>query len=221
MKSASALVAACQSRACAPPPVGTGGSNPGGGGKKSFAPITSAEARGDSRPVSAGEFQKLATEGQARLDTMQANSSSIDGMDSDWDTIKADSYAASQESWGGATINAHTGVALPSTMDTDMYALTAKSGGVDTVSVPEGASRKEFDAAMDTAKERFRSILEKEDHHLGVFHDDDEGRIDIDPVLVTSSLRDVHTIGAATRAIGGAYNFKDGNGYWPPHVRDS
>lgn len=95
-----------------------------------------------------------------------------------------------------------------------------KDKGVDTVSIPIGASREEFDAAMDTAKQRFGEILQREQHHLGVFRDDDLGRIDFDPVLVVSKRVDVDTIGAATRAIGGAYNFSDGNGYWPPHVAE-
>jgi hypothetical protein len=53
-----------------------------------------------------------------------------------------------------------------------------------------------------------------------VFHDDENHRIDIDPVLVVTNRADVDTIGAATHAIGGAYNFSDGNGYWPPHVAE-
>lgn len=207
---------ACRERACAPPPVGTGGSR-GRGGKK-FAPITAAEARGDSRPVSAREFQRLAAEGQKKLDGFKSRSSSIDGLDDNWDDVKRDSYFEATQSWGGATIDAHTGKALP--QGVNKYALTIKDKGVETVSIPEGASKEEFDAAMETAKERFRPILEREGSHLGVFHDDDLGRIDIDPVLVVDRLEDVHTIGAATRAIGGAYNFADGNGYWPPHVAD-
>lgn len=94
-----------------------------------------------------------------------------------------------------------------------------KPKGVETVSVPEGASRADFDAAMDEAKNRFRNVLERESHYLGVFHDDEHNRIDIDPVLVVRDRADVDTIGAASRSIGGAYNFADGNGYWPPHVR--
>lgn len=220
----SALVFACYSKACAPPPIGKGGSNPGGSpnakssGSRKFAPIKASEARGDSKPVSAKEFQRLARIGQDKLDAMRTGSSPIDGLDNNWDQVKADSYDEVTKSWGGATIDSHTGKALP--QGVDKFALTVKGGGVDTVSVPETATRAQFDAAMDVAKERFRPILEREGHHLGVFHDDDMKRIDIDPVLVVNSISDVHTIGAATRAIGGAYNFKDGNGYWPPHVAE-
>lgn len=189
-----------------------------GGGK--FQEITAAEgARGDSRAVSSAEFQKLAQDGQKKLDGMKARSAPIDGLDKNWDSLKESSYAEATKSWGGATINARTGEVLP--QGADAYALTVKDKGFDTVSVPEGASQSEFNTAMDAAKEKFRPILEREDHHLGVFHDDDLGRIDFDPVVVTTKLSDVHTIGAATRAIGGAYRFSDGNGYWPPHVADS
>lgn len=180
--------------------------------------ITVAEARGDSKPVTRAEFQRLASIGQGKLDAMSANASPIKGLDDNWGRVKADSYTEATKSWGGATIDSHTGKALP--QGANRFALTVKEKGGETVSVPENSTRAEFDAAMDRAKERFRPILEREGHHLGVFHDDDLGRIDIDPVLVVDRLRDVHTIGAATRAIGGAYNFKDGNGYWPPHVAE-
>ena len=183
-----------------------------------FQEITKAEARGDSKPVSREEFQRLANEGQDKLDAMIAKSSPAKGLDDNWDQIKADGYAEVTQSWGGATINAHTGQALP--QGVEAYALTIKHGGIETVSVPESATRAEFDAAMDVAKETFRPLLEREGSHLGVFHDDDMKRIDIDPVLVVNDISDVHSIGAATRAIGGAYNFKDGNGYWPPHVEE-
>lgn len=259
-----ALIFACHEKACAPPPVGVGGSKGKGGAwprthgtpmsqrtddsvlysankkpigsKQRFIheaavaearkrgliedhpEITAAEARGDSKPVSREEFQRLAREGQFVLDGLSSRSKPITGLDDNWDSVKASSYEEATKSWGGATIDAHTGQALP--QGANKWALTVKDKGFDTVSIPEGASKAEFDAAMDTAKEKFRSILEREDHHLGVFHDDDLGRIDIDPVLVVNRLEDVHTIGAATRAIGGAYNFADGNGYWPPHVRE-
>jgi hypothetical protein len=90
-----------------------------------------------------------------------------------------------------------------------------------TVSIPETASETEFGAAVDKAMIRFAGELEKGQRHLGIFHDDENHRIDIDPVLVVDSLSDVEQIGAYTHAIGGAYSFKDGQGYWPPHVAES
>lgn len=180
--------------------------------------ITAAEARGDSRPVSREEFHRLADIGEGKLTKFKRNASPIKGLDDNWETLKASSHTEAMKEWGGATIDAHTGEVLP--QGVNRYAMTIKDKGVETVSIPQGASREEFDAAMDLAKERFRPILEREGSHLGVFHDDDLGRIDFDPVLVVDRLEDVHMIGAATRAIGGAYNFADGNGYWPPHVRE-
>lgn len=149
---------------------------------------------------------------------MKANASPIKGLDDNWASIKASAYGEVKKSWGGATIDSHTGKALPD--GADQYALTVKGKGHETVSVPENATRAQFDAAMDKAKETFRPILEREGHHLGVFHDDVHKRIDIDPVIVTPNRADVDTIGAASHSIGGAYNFKDGNGYWPPHVSE-
>lgn len=271
---------ACQSKACAPPPVGTGGSKASGGsggskakkgsevtaaekvaqrsynagykagvagsfdalgradqrgvseywklgffdgegghprGRSLHTPIRASEARGDSRPVSYQEFQQLARQGDQQLERFRKNASPITGLDNNMTRLKADSWNEVQNEWGGATIDAHTGQALP--QGANKYAITVKDKGFETESIPIGASQEEFNAAMDRAVEKFRPVLEREGHHLGVFRDDDVGRIDFDPVLVVDKRSDVDTIGAATRAIGGAYNFSDGNGYWPPHVR--
>ena len=189
----------------------------GGRASTEFEPITADEARGNSRPVTSDEFQRLAAIGQQQIEEMAADTQPI-GLDENWTEIQQGAFDAAQESWGGATIDARTGEFLAS--DADRYALTVKDPGFETVSVPEGASKAEFEAAMTEARDKFRPILERRDHYLGVFHDDDLGRIDFDPVTVVDTLEQVETIGAATRAIGGAYNFADGNGYWPPHVDD-
>jgi hypothetical protein len=84
--------------------------------------------------------------------------------------------------------------------------------------VPEGASEAEFDAAMDLALQRFGPLLEQDKYHLGIFHDDEHHRIDIDPVVVVDTQAEAEAIGAYTHNIGGAYRFSDGNGYWPPHI---
>lgn len=188
--------------------------------KGDFKVISSSEARGDSKPVSYDEFQALAREGQAKLDAMKANTGSTQALASDnGRLLKKESWKEVQTEWGGATIDARTGKALP--QGVDKYAMTIKEPGMETVSIPiEGMSRTAFNRAYDSAIRKFQPILRREGSHLGIFRDDDVGRIDFDPVIVVDNLRDVHTIGAATRAIGGAYNFKDGNGYWPPHVKD-
>ena len=183
-----------------------------------FPPITKAEARGDSRPVSHEEFQRLARIGQGQLDAFKTRSSPHSGLDDHWDQIKRDGYEEVRKSWGGATIDSHTGQALP--QGAHAYAITVKDVGAKTVSVHEHATFEEFSAAMDVAKGRFSHVLQRESHYLGLFHDDENKRIDIDPVLVVTKREDVDTIGAASHAIGGAYNFADGNGYWPPHVAE-
>lgn len=180
--------------------------------------IKASEARGDSRPVSYNEFQRIAARGQEQLDGFKKNASPIKGLDDNWDSLKKGTFNEVQTEWGGATIDSHTGKPLPQGID--KYAVTVKDKGFDTVSIPIGSDQKAFDAAMDEAKEKFRPILEREQHHLGVFRDDAVGRIDFDPVLVLSNRADVDTIGAASRSIGGAYRFSDGNGYWPPHVAE-
>lgn len=188
------------------------------GREPDITPITADETRGNSRAVSADEFQSLAQEGRQRLGSMRQHQSPPKGLDDNWDDIKASGYRAAQESWGGATIDAHTGEAVAS--DANKYALTVKPPGVETVSIPQDATQGEFNAAMDKARRQFESELRNEQHCLGIFHDDDKGTIDIDPVLVVDNLHDVETIGAYTHNIGGAYCFADGNGYWPPHVAE-
>jgi hypothetical protein len=53
---------------------------------------------------------------------------------------------------------------------------------------------------------------------LGAFRDYDNNRIDIDPVAVVKTTAEVESIGAFTHAVGGAYDFSAGDGYFLPHV---
>ena len=52
--------------------------------------------------------------------------------------------------------------------------------------------------------------------YLGVFRDEEAGRVDVDPVAIVSTLREAQALSVYCRATGGAYNFADGNGYWTP-----
>lgn len=180
-------------------------------------PIRESEARGDSRPVSHAEFQRIAGEGHALLAHMGTHQAGTRGLARRWDDVKGSAYESVQEPWGGVTVKASTGRALST--KANAYAVTVKRPGQDTVSVPIGASQEEFGAAMETARQQFHQLGHR-NHHLGVFRDEDEGRIDIDPVVVVRRKDQAHAIGAATRNVGGAYHFRSGNGTWPPHVKD-
>lgn len=179
-------------------------------------PITKAEARGDSRPVSAAEFNDVASRGRDLLNGLEANTSPITGMVGNWASLQDSAWQQVQQPWGGMTIDAHTGEPLPA--DADKYALSVKPPGVSSMSVPEDASQEQFQAAMNEALVKYRSILEQGSHYLGIFHDDENHRIDIDPVVVTDSRDDAEAIGAYTHNVGGAFRFSDGNGYFPPHI---
>ena len=181
-------------------------------------PITAAEARGNSRPVSAHEFQRLAAQGLSQIAAMAWNRRPVTELDRWWPQVKADSFRKCQEPWGGATVDSHT--ATPLQTDADKYALSVKPQGMDKVSVPEDASQAQFEAAMDRALKQYRPELEKGSHYLGIFHDDDNHRIDIDPVVVVDTVGEVETIGAYSHAVGGAYHFRSGDGFFPPHVDD-
>jgi hypothetical protein len=184
--------------------------------EKVTEPIGEEGARGNSRAVSHGEFQQIAARGRDRLRAIQGAPWSTDGLSHNWDQIKQRTYSEVQKSWGGATVDPRTGEDLP--QGADKYAMSVKPTGLDTTSVPEHASQAEFSQAMDIAKDKYGRQLAKGGSYLGIFHDDDLNRIDIDPVTVLDNLSDVESVGAYTHAIGGAYHFKSGDGFWPPHV---
>lgn len=171
-----------------------------------------------SRAVSSEEFQGIAAQGAARYAEMSTKAAEPAGLNRHWDSVVDHAYGASREEWGGTTVNSRTG--RPLGTRGNQYALTAREPGMESVSVHPGASREEFGTAMDTARSRYKDVLSRQSHHLGVFHDADKGSIDIDPVVVVNNRKSVEQIGAYTRAVGGAYHFKSGDGYWPPHVKD-
>lgn len=183
-----------------------------------FAEITADEARGNSRPVTRPEFQRLAQAGADRMARLQASGSPAAGLDDDdrFAEIVVKSWLAVQAPWGGATWDSHTGEAVED--GADRYAISARSPGVESVRIPEDATEAQFTSAMHEARARFADVLQTTGAALGIFHDDDEHRIDIDPAIVVDSVEAVEQIGAYTHATGGAYHFATGNGFFPPHV---
>jgi hypothetical protein len=169
-----------------------------------------------TRGVSREEFTALANEGHARLAQFRRDGGPPAGLDRNMQAVKDHAYEQVQSEWGGGTYDAHTGKPLAG--NEDKYALTVKPPGVDSVSVRIGATREEMDAGIDEARQRFDGQLQGQQAHLGVFRDEDSGRIDIDPVLVVDNHHDVETIGSATHAVGGAYHFASGDGFWPPYI---
>jgi hypothetical protein len=198
--------------------------------KNKFQAIKGTEARGDSQLVSGPQFQQIAAQGQQRLDTM-AGSGHTRGFDpgrsearenpgqtQHWDTIKAHAADAVSQSWGGATYSPRSGRAVRPMQG---YAVTARTPGQQQIRLPENASHEQLGAAMDQARDDYPQ-LEHAGHYLGVFHDDEKKEVQVDPVVITHgkhAKENAHEIGAATRALGGAYNFATGNGTFPPHVR--
>lgn len=191
--------------------------------KKTVVPIKAGEcydkeSPNPSREVSHEEYQALAEEGRKHLQSMQVESSPTKGLDKYWDIIKEHAHNQIQKDWGGATYDAHTGV--PVHHQADKYALTARKPGQESVSMPHPVPKEEFHAAMDHAKKKFGRTLQYKNHCLGVFHDNEKGTVDIDPIVLVNSPHEVEAVGAYTHATGGAYHFKSGNGFFPPHVRD-
>lgn len=182
-------------------------------------PIRKSEARGNSREVSQEEYDHLAASGKAMLDEMRSNTQSIEGLRANWNDMLNQMYAATRKPWGGGTINPTTGrdIRLTSGKREGPFSLSVKDEGQDTVSIPIDAPQKDFNAAMLIARHRFPQLAGK-DHYLGVFRDDDKGTIDIDPVAIVDTPRQVERIGAYTHASGGAYDYATGDGYFPPHL---
>lgn len=189
-----------------------------GGGERAKV-ITDEHARGDSQPVSLEEFTEHAREGKRIMDEHRAHAEHPRGLydPESWERVKRHTHGEIQKSWGGATIDAHSGEPLDS--HADAYAITVKPPRQDSVSIHENPSYEDWSQAMDHARDRFHGVLRNRNHYLGVFHDDDLKRVDIDPVVISHDRDEAAKIGAYTHNIGGAYNFKDGNGYWPAHVR--
>lgn len=173
-----------------------------------------------TRKVTNEEFQSLASKGRTTLAGMRSRAKPAAAITDGarFRKVKDQAWNDTREVWGGSTVDGRTGKFLRG--DEDLYALTIKPPGVESVRIPSSATRQEFDAAMDTAAERFGQQLTYEGSHLGVFHDGDLGSIDIDPVTVVSKHSDVEEIGAYSHSVGGAYHFKSGDGYWPPYVDD-
>jgi hypothetical protein len=153
------------------------------------------------------------------MDALKANTEEPTGLDNNWDSLVKHAYNATRQPWGGATINAHTGVPLTGTEDA--YALTARDPGKSSISIHPNASPEEFGQAMSQARQQFAPELSRPGHHLGVFRDEDKGTIDFDPSYVTNDPKHIETVGAYTHAVGGAYHFKSGDGFWPPHIAEA
>lgn len=197
---------------------------PAGSGAPKKAPkagpvkeITKDQARGNSRPVSSQEFQSLADKGKSQLDALLADTRPAHAFEDDdkWKTVKTKAYHATRKSWGGQTINPATGNPVSPAKG---YSISIRNPGQPTVAVAPDASRLEFNQAMDKAKADFAEQLAGSKTYLGVFKDDDNNVIDIDPVTIVETPEEVDSLGAYTHAVGGAYDFATGDGYFPPHV---
>ena len=175
-----------------------------------------AEGKAKSRPVSYDEFQNLAATGKASYIGRYGATSPQKKLSAE--TIDR-AYKEAQAEWGGSTIDSHTGAFLPD--GADKYAMTVKPLGVSTIEIPDTASHEEFASAMRKAHAQFDSVLQRKGHYLGVFHDSTKHTIEFDPSVLLDNLNEVESIGAYTHAVGGAYHFKSGNGFWPPHVKET
>ncbi len=184
---------------------------------KGYGKITPGEARGDSKKVTPQEFDDLAEKGKQKYDSLLADkrpTTAFDDADK-WATIRSGAYDAAQKKWGGQTLDPATGRAVERSKG---FSLEVRAPGEKQLSVPQDADEDTFNAMMDRAKEEYADKLKGAEVYLGVFRDDDNNRIDFDPVTIVDTPEEVDALGAYTHAVGGAYDFSTGNGHFPPHV---
>lgn len=171
-----------------------------------------------SRAVSRREYQQIADRGRQMFEGMLTEGAEPKGLDRKWPDIVEEAHRAVQEPYGGLTVGARSGrVRSPNTRG---YAITSRPPGAPEVSVPVGAPKEVLESAMRQARQEYDRPLRMQGAHLGVFHDADKGTIDVDPIVIVHNRRQVEELGAFTRATGGAYHFRSGQGFWPPHVED-
>jgi hypothetical protein len=176
-----------------------------------------------SREVSAEEFAALAVQGKEKLAPRWDNASEPMITSGEvLDELKNTAWDSVQTEWGGMTVDAHDAQAID---PSEGFSLTVKHPGMDTVSIPiQGSTQDDFNAAMDEAMRRFggdeNGPLWMEGAHLGIFRNEDTGNFEIDPTLMLDSVDDVEQIGAYANSVGGAFNYADGLGYWPPHIAE-
>lgn len=211
---------------------------PGNMNQKQFTPIRRGDlpdlptVHKDSRAVSPAEFQTAAQRGQAHLNRLAAKGQSTSALsDPTSRTHVADTaFAATREEWGGGTYSPATGKSV-NFRSPAKFAVTVRDPADPGISIPNVANREQFGNAMDEAHKRYAGQLARGSHYLGIFHDPTKqvgghtGAIDFDPVAVVGGKggfekgrQQAKEVMSATHALGGAYHFASGDGFWPDHV---
>jgi len=113
------------------------------------------------------------------------------------------------KSWGGITVSLDTLESVPDGIDA--YAVSLRPAGVLPVTIAEDSGPDAFRDALSVALVRFGAHAP----YLGIWHDDDNGVIEFDPVDVVGTRAEVDALGAIYPVAGGAYHFATGLGYWP------
>ncbi len=122
-----------------------------------------------------------------------------------YEYAKAVAFYETKKSWGGATIGMLTFDIVPDGID----AYACADG--ETITIPEGPDYLAFSNAFNQAYHDFCGMTT----FLGVFHDDEKHTIEFDAVEIVGTTDEVDALNRTRPVIGGAYNFKTGNGYWP------
>jgi hypothetical protein len=127
-----------------------------------------------------------------------------------------EAWFATREPWGGLTIDL---VAVQAVSPRAGYAVST-GGDVRTgyhKSVSPAAGFPEFVQALFEVASRT-----PQGQYLGVglLHDADLNRIDIDTVYLTDDREKAIAVGVAAHSTGGIYDFATGRAIWVPHLKE-
>jgi hypothetical protein len=161
------------------------------------------------------EFQASAARGEDIVNSAIANGSPHSDMMTPANVQAV--VSASQQEWGGVTIDAHGGGIVAAHGD-DPLSVSMRDAGQGSVTIPITSDPATLTTAMQQAQSQFADQLSAQGAALGMFRDEKAGTVQFDPVIVVQGVSTARDVGAYTGATGGAYRFSDGNGYWPGHV---
>jgi hypothetical protein len=167
------------------------------------------------RHVSLDEAAALRARGARIMADAAGAKSSIEPMVSNWNAVVDDLHSAVQPAWGGATFNPRTGARITPAEGRFVSAV----GNTVSLTPAEARDPRKYRAALERFVDANREALQQDRHVIGVFHDEELGRVDIDLAVLTHELEDAEGIQLALQRPGGAYDFDTGNGVYAPVVK--
>jgi hypothetical protein len=157
---------------------------------------------------------EIRARGEELVADSQAEALPLDYWAENAPSLTDDLYAATRADWGGDTIDLKSGKRPK--------AKGAKKGGgpyatarAETKQIEPGATKEEFAAALDEFVTENKVLLEQ-GHSLGVFYNNDTGKVEFDVNLIVEEFKDAEAVQLFLKREGGAYDFTTGKGVFAP-----